>query len=74
MKITISSTDKVTKIKGTEARAWTGRTDQGTACLVFVTAIAVVSGSPGDEELARELTELPIPTEVSAINLLRLLD
>jgi hypothetical protein len=56
MKLTIEATDKLTQMDGVAVRVWTGRTESGIPCTVFVHRIAV-SNSENSEQFDRELKE-----------------
>lgn len=64
MKITITSTEHVTRINGVPVRYWEGVTERGIPCKVFVHRIAVDKGddaSQFEQELAEQLPPgLPI--------------
>ena len=62
MKITIESTSRLTTVDGVECRAWTGTTEAGTPCVVFVRRIAVEMGKHAEFE--RELLEKATPEEL----------
>ena len=58
MKITITSTDVLTRIDGVPVRLWDGVTEDGTQCKVFVHRVAVhdsQDSSRFEKELAEQL-------------------
>jgi hypothetical protein len=58
MKIQIESTDQLTHIDGVPVRLWTGHTERGVPCKVFVHRVAVrddVDSVQFDLELAEQL-------------------
>lgn len=57
MKITITSTEKLTNLDGVPVRQWEGVTEAGKQCLVFVHRIAVRNTENGDFQFDRELEE-----------------
>lgn len=65
MKIEIEATDQIVNMGGTLCRMWTGTTDKGTPCLVFVSCVAIPADSPEDlvSKFQAELKELPAPTD-----------
>ena len=70
MKIQIESTSAITEINGVAVRAWTGVTESGIPCIVFVHRIAVhKTAYAGDFE--RELQEQNPPRPVSFDEVLR---
>ena len=56
MKITITSTDKLTEIDGVPGRIWLGVTDAGTPCFVFVHRV-MVKKTEDQAQFERELQE-----------------
>jgi len=72
LKITIESTDRITKFNGAEVRVWNGTTEQGTPCLVFVKAIAALAACD-TSELDRQLESVPEPSEARVIPLRNIL-
>lgn len=56
MKITIESTETITRIDGVPVRHWKGVTEDGTPCEVFVHRIAV-SNDVDQQAFDRELAE-----------------
>lgn len=71
MKITIESTSVITTIEGVKVRLWEGTTERGAPCKVFVRMIAAEIGR--EEELERELLELPQPAELRTLSLRQIL-
>lgn len=63
MKITIESTEKMANVRGAPARVWTGMTEQGIRCFVFVSLIAV-RGDQDSTEFDRDLFAQPVPHSV----------
>jgi hypothetical protein len=63
MKLTITSTEKITVVDGSRVRVWNGITERGAKCLVFVHMIAVPNFEP-NAEFERELAEQLPPGEV----------
>jgi hypothetical protein len=58
MKITITSTDQITRLDDVEVRVWEGTTEDGVACKVFVHRLAVLVRADADvERFERELAE-----------------
>jgi len=57
MKITITSTTKLTTIEGVPCRIWEGVTERGVPCHVFVHRLAVRNEGVLCEEFDRELKE-----------------
>lgn len=62
VKITITSTNKLTTIEGVPCRIWEGVTERGVPCHVFVHRLAVQSVDNRCEEFERELRETYPPT------------
>jgi len=62
VKITVESTEKLTRIDGALARVWKGRTERGVECTVFIARIGVERGADSNE-FARELEETHPPAE-----------
>jgi tRNA U38,U39,U40 pseudouridine synthase TruA len=56
VKLTIESTNELTRIDGVNARVWKGRTDGGVECICFVHRIAV-HNSKDQSQFERELKE-----------------
>jgi hypothetical protein len=56
MKITITSTDKLTTMEGVSVRVWEGVTEAGIPCKVFVHRLAVALAENA-AEFERELKE-----------------
>lgn len=56
MKLTIEPTDQMADVDGTPCRLWSGRTQNGSRCYVFVAALAV--NSTDSETLAEAEREL----------------
>ena len=63
MKITITSTEKLTTVDGVRVRVWDGITERGSKCIVFVHLIAVANAEPS-AEFDRELAEQLPPGQV----------
>jgi hypothetical protein len=63
MRITIEPTQKIITLDGVPARVWSGITDTGTRCLLFVTRIAVDENETPEahQEFAEQLSETPKP-------------
>lgn len=59
MKITIESTDSITRIDGVPVRLWEGRTEAGTLCRVFVHRIALHESQDADQFDAELTEQLP---------------
>ena len=59
MRIQIEPTPKIVRIDGQRMRAWRGVTENGVACVVFVSMIAVPRGI-GAEAFKAELQEIEI--------------
>ena len=64
MRITIKSTPTLTELNGACVRVWTGVTERGVPCKVFVATIAVGDEPENQEEFARELEETTEPREL----------
>jgi hypothetical protein len=62
MKITLDSTPKIVNVNGTRARVWEGTTASGIPIYAFVARIA--TDSTRGQELAAELSEMPVPVIV----------
>lgn len=60
MKISIESTEKLTKIDGVPVRLWEGKTEDGTKCKVFIHRIAVHKDDDASQ-FDRELHEKMLP-------------
>jgi hypothetical protein len=60
MKITIESTNTVTKIDGVPVRLWEGKTESGTPCKVFTHRLAVARAEDCSQ-FERELQEMSSP-------------
>jgi hypothetical protein len=63
MKITITSTDQITRIDGVPVRLWEGVTERGVACKVFVHRVAVRS-THDSAQFEAELKEMQQPGRV----------
>jgi hypothetical protein len=63
MKITITSTEKLTTVGSARVRVWDGVTERGSKCLVFVHMIALPNSEPS-AEFERELAEQLPPGQV----------
>ena len=63
MKITITATDQITRVDGVESRVWSGVTERGTKCVVFVHRLRVDADVDPDE-FQRELEEQLPPGRV----------
>jgi hypothetical protein len=63
LKITITSTEKLTHIGPTPVRVWEGITEQGTKCLVFVHRL-MISAEEDPTEFDKELEEQLPPGRV----------
>ena len=70
MKIQIESTNAITEINGVAVRVWTGVTESGIPCIVFVHRIAVRETADASD-FERELKEKSPPQPVSFDDLLR---
>ncbi len=66
MKITLTSTDRMTDLNGVPARIWEGRTDAGTPIFALITRVGV-NRSQDCAPFERELREVhaPCSAEVS---------
>ena len=60
MKITIESTDKITQIGDVPVRVWSGMTEAGVPCFVFVHRLAVRNGED-QSQFDAELREMSPP-------------
>jgi hypothetical protein len=56
LKLTITSTNQLTRIDGVDVRVWDGVTEEGVACKVFVHRLRVDRGKDSSE-FERELKE-----------------
>ena len=69
LKITIESTDDITRVNGISCRVWFGTTESGIPVALFIHRIMPLNSS--DEALfARELTQTKPPREVELIDVL----
>jgi len=67
MKVTIESTDQITRLDGVECRVWSGVTERGVKCLVFLHRIAL-HDSQDSAQLDQELRETLAPGQLVAFN------
>ncbi len=66
MKITIESTPTITEVGGTKVRLWTGVTESGIPCKVFVRLLAVRNDQDASQ-FAAELDETARPPELDRL-------
>jgi hypothetical protein len=64
VKITIESTDVLTRVNGQECRVWKGTTEGGIALTAFIPALAV-DAREDVSQFERELIETAPPQELS---------
>lgn len=72
MKIEITSTDEITEISGVPVRHWSGLTEGGIECHVFVHRIAV-SNDEDASAFENELREMDPPKGPRTVNLRQIL-
>lgn len=72
MKITIESTDQITRLEGVEVRLWKGKTERGIPCLVFVHRIAAHEDNA--EEFQAEVRERLPPGQLTDLIAIMLSD
>jgi hypothetical protein len=68
VKITIESTGRIAKFDGVQCSFWSGVTESGAECVVFVHRIAV-SGDGDVAEFDRELRAATAPTSVEIVGM-----
>ncbi len=61
MKITIEPTDQIVVVEGIPVRVWSGVTDRGTKCAVFVALIGVDDAAAPEFETLVDMTERVAP-------------
>lgn len=64
MRITIEPTGQIVEINGVSCRVWTGRTETGTRCDLFIARVAVPNeeGAEAQAVFARQLIEKVAPS------------